>query len=93
MFGTTMLLTVGLALDRAQTEGLTVRVAVAGEWITGKVVNNDGQGVVLSEESGEVCVVRADAVTAVRLLTETGSRIPTQPTDARAHPSPGPGFS
>lgn len=88
MFGTTMLLTVGRALDRAEAEGLTVRVAVAGDWITGKVVGNDGQGVVLSEESGEVCVVRTEAVTAVRLVPDTATRIPTQATDARPHPGP-----
>jgi hypothetical protein len=88
MFGTTMMLTVGTALDRAQGEGRTVRVAVAGEWITGKVVATDGQGVVLAEESGEVTVVRADSVTAVRILPEAGSHIPTQPTGARPHPGP-----
>lgn len=88
MFGTTMLLTVGLALDRAQADGLTVRVAVAGDWITGKVVSNDGHGLVVKEETGEVCVIRTEAVSAVRLLPETGTHIPTQPTDARPHPGP-----
>lgn len=67
MFGKSTLVTVGLALDRAQTDGLTVRVAVADEWIRGTIVSSDGHGVVIAEGNGEVCVVRSEAITAVRL--------------------------
>ena len=37
MFGSTMLLTVGHALDRAKDEGMVVRVNIAGDWVTGRV--------------------------------------------------------
>lgn len=88
MFGSTMMLTIGMALDRAKSEERTVRLAIAGDWITGTVVATDGQGVVLAEEGGEVTVVRADSVTAVRILPLGTTHIPTQPTGARAHPGP-----
>ena len=45
MFGTTMLLTVGHALDRAKDEGMVVRVNIAGDWVTGRIINSDGHGV------------------------------------------------
>ena len=67
MFGSTMLLTVGHALDRAKEDGLVVRVNAGGEWITGTVLNADGHGVALLESNGGLCVVRQDAVTCVRL--------------------------
>ncbi len=67
MFGSTMLLTVGHALDRAKDEGLTVRVNVSGEWVTGRIVNSDGHGVAILESGGDLCVVRQEAVMAVRM--------------------------
>lgn len=62
-----MLLTVGAALDRAQADNLTVRLSVGGEWITGRIVNNDGHGVAVLEESGDMCVFRPDAIAGVRI--------------------------
>ena len=67
MFGSTMLLTVGQALDRAQREGTVVRLSVAGEWVSGRVLNTDSQGVVLAEQDGDLCVLRMDAIACVRL--------------------------
>lgn len=79
MFGSTMLLTVGHALDRAKDQGMPVRINVAGEWISGRVVNNDGHGVALMEDNGDVCVVRQDAITCVRLPARSnGPRVPVQ---------------
>ena len=63
MFGTTMLLTVGHALDRAKEDGLVVRVNAGGEWITGTVLSCDGHGVALLESNGGLCVLRQEAVT------------------------------
>ena len=70
MFGSTMLLTVGHALDRAKDEGLAVRVNVGGEWVTGRIINSDGHGVAILESSGDLCVVRQEAVTAVRMPSQ-----------------------
>ena len=68
MFGSTMMLTVGQALDRAKDEGMVVRDATSsGEWVTGRVINSDGHGVAVLETSGDMCVVRQDAITCVRL--------------------------
>ena len=82
MFGTTMLLTVGHALDRAKEDGLVVRVNAGGEWITGTVLSCDGHGVAILESNGGLCVVRQDAVTCVRLPSvESGLRVPQQQTE------------
>ncbi len=79
MFGTTMLLTVGHALDRAKDEGAVVRMHIGGEWVTGRVLNNDGHGVAVLENSGDVCVVRQDAITCVRMPSRTsGTHVPNQ---------------
>lgn len=79
MFGSTMLLTVGHALDRAKDEGSVVRVFIGGDWITGQVMNSDGHGVALLEPNGDLCVVRQDSITCVRLPgTSGGDRVPKQ---------------
>ena len=79
MFGSTMLLTVGAALDRAKEEAMVVRLNVGGEWVTGRIINNDGHGVAVLESSGDLCVVRQEAVQAVRMPSiETGPRVPSQ---------------
>jgi hypothetical protein len=77
MFGSTTLLTVGHALDRAMDEGLPVRLHVGGEWISGRVVSHDGHGVAILEGNGDMCVFRPEAI--------TGVRIPHRGPEARAH--------
>ena len=82
MFGTTMLLTVGHALDRAKEEGMVVRLNIAGDWVTGRILNNDGHGVAILESNGDLCVVRQEAVTAVRMPSrDSGPRVPSQNTE------------
>ena len=82
MFGSTMLLTVGHALDRAKDEGLAVRVNVGGEWVTGRIINSDGHGVAILETSGDLCVVRQEAVSAVRMPSQaSGPYVPSQGTE------------
>jgi hypothetical protein len=79
MFGTSMLLTVGAAVDRAREEGSVVRLNIGGEWVTGRVLNSDGHGVAILESSGDLCVVRQEAVQAVRMPSvETDARVPSQ---------------
>jgi hypothetical protein len=79
MFGTTRLLTVGQALDRAKEDGLVVRVNAGGEWITGTVLECDGHGVALLEGDGSLCVVRQEAVSCVRIRSvENTPHIPQQ---------------
>ena len=79
MFGTTMLLTVGHALDRAKEEGMVVRLNIAGDWVTGRIINSDGHGVAVLESNGDLCVVRQEAVTAVRMPSvESGPHVPSQ---------------
>ena len=78
MFGTTMLLTVGHALDRAKEEGMVVRLNIAGDWVTGRVINSDGHGVAVLESNGDLCIVRSDAIAGVRLPASTTPSCPTQ---------------
>jgi hypothetical protein len=84
MFGSTMLLTVGAALDRAKEEGMVVRLKIAGDWVTGRIINSDGHGVAILEQSGDLCVVRQEAVTAVRMPSiESDPHVPTQKQNQR----------
>ena len=84
MFGSTMLLTVGHALDRAKDEGMVVRVNIGGEWVTGRIINSDGHGVAILESSGDLCVVRQEAVTAVRMPSvESGPHVPPRAANQR----------
>jgi len=74
-----MLLTIGQALDRAKDEGLTVRMHVGGEWITGRILNSDGHGVAVLENSGDLCVVRQETINCVRLPSQANEQhVPTQ---------------
>jgi hypothetical protein len=85
MYGSSMLLTVGHALDRAKDEGMVVRINVGGEWVTGRVINSDGHGVAILESNGDLCVVRQETVSAVRMPSlESGPLVPSQnPTTQR----------
>jgi hypothetical protein len=83
MFGSSMVLTVGHALDRAREQGLPVRLNVSGEWITGRVLNQDGHGVAVMETNGDMCILRPEAINGVRFPrgTHAGhaeSRLPLQ---------------
>lgn len=87
MFGSTMLLTIGHALDRAQDEGMAVRLNIGGEWVTGRILNSDGHGVAVLEGNGDVCVVRQDAIMCVRLAARAaGTHVPSQPSGAVDQP-------
>ena len=74
MFGSTMVLSVGQALDRAREDDVVVRVNVGGEWITGRVVASDGHGVAVEEAGGDLCVVRTEVVLGVRLPASRPTR-------------------
>ena len=72
-FETSMVYTMGMALNRALEYNSEVSVLVDGHWLTGSVVVSDGYGVVLDNGS-EHSIVKMDRVTAVRVRT----RVPGQ---------------
>lgn len=80
---TSMLYTIGTALDRARSEGQSVDLLVEGAWLAGRVVAADGQGVVLEDGSTHV-VVRLDRIAVVRVQ---GGDVAL---DEDARPMPGP---
>ena len=87
MFGSTMMLTVGQALDRAQQERTLIRVHLGGEWLSGRVEDNDSQSVLLGGEDGTSYLIRIDAISCVgfpRADQQDRSPVPVQPTDARS---------
>jgi hypothetical protein len=74
-----MLLTIGAALNRAKDDGLVVRLHVGGEWIAGQIVNNDGHGVAVLENNGDLCVVRQESISCVRMPSlASGTHMPAQ---------------
>ncbi|WP_181311206.1 hypothetical protein [Nocardioides campestrisoli] len=57
--------TVGTLLNRAQDQGIPVRVLVEGVWIEGIPVASDGHGVIIDHEVDGQYLVRTTAITAV----------------------------
>ena len=62
-----MLYTMGMALDRAADNGFSVSLLVEGQWVEGRVGANDGTGVVLQSPDGHHCVVRTERISVVRI--------------------------
>lgn len=69
-----MLYTMGMAIDRAHENGYDVSVLVDGCWIDGVVAANDGHGVVLETGEGHHVVVRSERIAAVRVVAESPFR-------------------
>jgi hypothetical protein len=63
----TVILTIGTALTRAEQAGSEVDILVQGTWIHGRVAGLDGHGLVLDDGRGESAVVRLEQVAAVRI--------------------------
>lgn len=82
VFGSTMLLTIGQALDRAKDEDLTVRMNVGGDWISGRILANDPQAIAVLETSGDLCVIRKDTISCVRMPAQADTKyVPNQQPD------------
>jgi len=62
-----LIYTMGTALDRAKDQGLPVVVLVANDWLHGRVLAVDGQGLLLQTDDVGQCVVRMEAINAVRV--------------------------
>lgn len=76
MSTTSMLYTMGMALDRAAERGYGVRLLVDGQWVEGKVAANDGVGVVVECTDSCHTVVKADRIAAVEIFAESPYRRP-----------------
>jgi hypothetical protein len=95
-----MLYTMGMALDRAAENGFAVRLLVEGAWLEGHVAANDGTGVVLEDAHGQHCVVRTERVSADQVSAGSPYRAPLDrgssrtgghdPEDDLVRPMPGP---
>lgn len=85
MSNTSILYTIGTALNRAHDQDLPVQLLVEGQWIAGMVGAVDGHGVVLANDVDHV-VVRVQSIAAVRIC----SPAPTArvPVTAGAHEMP-----
>lgn len=80
---TSMIYSMGTAIDRAQSHGLGVDLLVGGVWISGRVVASDGHGVVLETSDDEHAVARMEAIAAVRVHSRAPAR-PTVPPQSHA---------
>lgn len=76
MSNSSLLFTIGTALNRAQDQDLPVQLLVEGQWIAGIVGAVDGHGVVIASEFEHV-VVRVESITAVRICAPApAARVP-----------------
>jgi hypothetical protein len=71
-----MLYTMGTALDRAADSGVGVSILVEGTWVEGQVAAVDSMGVVLESPDGKHAVIRVDRIAAVKVHTESPFRAP-----------------
>jgi hypothetical protein len=71
-----MLYTMGTALDRAATNGFTVNVLIEGTWLEGQIAAHDGVGVVLETHDGGHAVVKTERISAVKVTAESPYRAP-----------------
>src|SRR4051794_29814350 len=71
-----MLYTMGMALDRAADNGFSVSLLIEGAWIDGHVAAHDGAGVVLEGHDGQHAVVRTERIAAVKVTAESPYRAP-----------------
>jgi len=78
-----MLYTMGMALDRAAENGFSVAVLIDGAWLEGLVAAHDGVGVVLESHDGGHAVVKTDRIAAVKVTAESPYRAPI--TDGHLH--------
>jgi sRNA-binding regulator protein Hfq len=67
-YETSMLYTMGMALNRALDNHAEVSVLTNGQWLSGAVVVSDGYGVVLDNGS-EHSIVKVDSIAAVRIMS------------------------
>lgn len=92
---TSMLYTMGMAIDRAAENGFEVELLVQGHWVAGLVAANDGVGVVLEMAEGQHMVAKYDHIAAVKVMSCSPVRVPIGagfglgPQD-EATPMPGP---
>ncbi len=81
-----MLYTMGMAIDRAHDLGYDVSVLIDGQWVHGRIAAHDGTGLVLEQESATHSVVRVEKVCAVTIHAES----PYMHQINGARPMPGP---
>ena len=81
-----MLYTMGMAINRASDLGYEVDVLVDGQWLTGHVAANDGVGLVMEHDDGQHSVVRVERIAVVKIKAES----PYRQEISGARPMPGP---
>ena len=67
MSSDSMVYTMGTALSRAKDLNMRVQILVQGHWLSGRVIDLDGQGLVIEREDTDHVVVRLEIVAAVRV--------------------------
>ena len=82
-----MLYTMGMALDRAFENGYAVRVLIDGSWLHGHIAAYDGVGLVMESLEGEHSVLKSERIAAVTVCADLPQRAPIED---RAHAMPGP---
>jgi hypothetical protein len=82
-----MLYTMGTALNRAHENGLIVRVLVDGSWLEGHIAAYDGVGLVMESHDGMHSVVKSERIAAVTVCAESPYRASIE---SESHAMPGP---
>jgi len=67
---TSVILTIGSRLTRAEQDDVEVAVLVQGEWFRGRVLGVDGHGLVLDDGQGHDLVVRLEHVAVLEIEQE-----------------------
>ncbi len=86
MSNSSVLYTIGTALNRAHDHDAPVQILVEGQWLAGNVVAIDGHGVVLTGDDLEHSMIRMGSISAVRIFSPAPQQ--RTPVTAGAHEMP-----
>ena len=88
MSSSSILYTIGTALNRAHDHDAPVQLLVEGQWLAGSVMGIDGHGVVISGDDLEHAVIRMQSISAVRVFAAAPSQQPHTPVTRGPHVMP-----
>lgn len=88
-----MLYTIGTALNRARESDFVVEILVEGTWLSGRILAVDGFGVCLQSGDDVHSVIRVESISAVTVRAAAPHQMSLENGTTEAHAMPGPRLS
>lgn len=88
-----MLYTIGTALNRARENDFAVEILVEGTWLSGRILAVDGFGLCLHSDDDVHSVIRVESISAVTVRAAAPRQMSLENGSHGAHAMPGPRLS